>query len=215
MRLLYVTDRRPDAYLLKALREAGHMVEATEDPGDAVEVATASEYQAIILDWSSEPLAATATLAAATTALILVIAPAAEEALRAAVLRAGADACFVRPLAFIELDARLDALARLIQRRRTPAGGVEMLEAERAVRLGERVIALSPREFRIMAYLAQHAGEVVGLDRLLQQAWGEDAEPRLDLVRACVARLRRKLDSAGGPAVALRTVAGHGYVLQP
>jgi len=213
MRLLYVTDGRLDAYLLKALREAGHMVEATDQPIDAVEAATASEYQAIILDWSAEPSAAIAALAAAANALILVIVPAADEAFRTAVLLAGADACFVRPVAFMELEARLDALARLIQRRRAAPGGVEMLEAERAVRLAGRVIALSPREFRVMAYLAQHAGEVIGLDRLQQQAWGEDAEPRLDLVRACVARLRRKLDTGGG-AEALRAVAGHGYVLQ-
>jgi DNA-binding response OmpR family regulator len=212
MRLLYVADGRPDAYLLKALREAGHVVDATDEAADAVEAAGASEYQAIVLDGPSDPLAATAALAKAAAALILVVVPAAGEALRTAVLRAGADACFVRPLAFIELEGRLDALARLLQRKRAAPDGVEMLEAERAVRLGDRVVALSPREFRVMAYLVEHAGEVVALDRLQQQAWGEDAEPRLDLVRACVSRLRRKLDGVG--AGALRVVAGHGYLLQ-
>jgi two-component system OmpR family response regulator len=215
MRLLYVADGRPDAYLLKALREAGHVVDATDEAADAVEAASASEYQAIILDGPSQPLAATAALAKAAAALILVVVPAADETLRTEVLHAGADACFVRPLAFIELEARLDALARLLQRRRATPDGVEMLEAERAVRLGHRVIALSPREFRVMAYLAQHAGEVVALERLQQQAWSEDAEPRLDLVRACLSRLRRKLDAGGGAAIALRAVEGHGYLLQP
>jgi DNA-binding response OmpR family regulator len=212
MRLLYVTDGRPDAFLLKALREAGHVLEATAEPIDAVELASDGDYHAIILDWSSSPLAATAALAAATPALILAIVPAGGEWSRTAVLRAGADACFMRPVSFMELQARLGALARLMQRGRTAYDGVEMLQAERAVRLNDRVVALSPREFRVMSFLVEHAGEVVGLDRLQQQAWGEDGEPRLDLVRACVSRLQRKLDTGG--AAPLRRVSGHGYLLE-
>jgi len=64
-----------------------------------------------------------------------------------------------------------------------------------------------------MSVLAAHAGEVVPFDHLQQQAWGETAEPRLDLLKACVSRLRRKLDAAGAGTV-LRLVSGHGYRLQ-
>jgi two-component system OmpR family response regulator len=216
MRLLFATDRQVDAYLLKALREAGHGVEATDQPADGVEMALAGGYEAIVLDWSGPPAAAVDRfVAAARGALVLVILAAAEEAPRAAVLKAGADACFVRPTAFIELEARLEALARLVQRAR-PAQGladVEMVGAQQAVRLNGATVALSGREYHLMAYLVAHAGEVIGLERLHRHVWGEASETRPDLVRTYVFRLRRKLQAAGADG-RLNAVAGHGYVFE-
>jgi two-component system OmpR family response regulator len=217
MHLLYATDRQVDAYLVKALREAGHVVEATDQPGDGVMMAGGGEYQAILLDWSAPPADCAARFAAAAGgALIVVIAAAGDEAERTRVLTAGADACFIRPVSFIELEARLEALARLVQRVRPASGGgaVEMIEAERRVRLNGLSVALSGREFQLMAYLAEHAGEVISLDRLQQNIWGDDDALRPDLARTTVARLRRKL-SAAGAGEALHAVAGHGYVFQP
>jgi two-component system OmpR family response regulator len=213
MRLLYATDGHVDGYLVKALREAGHVVEATDEAADAVEIAAGGDYQAVVLDWSALPTEGVARIAAAAPAFILAIVPAADEAARAALLRAGADACFVRPVAFIELEARLDALARLAQRTRPGHAAAEMVEAEQAVRLGDATIALSRREYQVMAYLLGRAGEVVGLEQLHQQVWGEAAEPRPDLVRVCLARLRRKLEAAGAGRM-LSAVRGHGYVVR-
>jgi len=212
MRLLYATDGRVDAYLVKALREAGHVVEATEEAADIVEIAQAGDYQAVILDWSTPPIEGAARIAEAAAAIVLAIVPSADEAQRAALLRAGADACLVRPVAFIELEARLEALARLVGRGRPGGDAAEMLEAEQAVRLNDRTIPLSRREFQVMAFMIGHAGEVIGLERLHQQVWGEADEPRLDLVRVCLSRLRRKLEAAGAGAV-LSPVPGHGYVV--
>jgi two-component system OmpR family response regulator len=213
MRLLYATDGRIDGYLVKALREAGHVVEATDEAIDAVEIARSGDYQAVILDWSAPPTDSAARIAAAVDALVLAIVPSADDAARAALLRAGADACLVRPVAFIELEARLDALARLAQRARPGREAAEMVEAEQAVRLGELTIALSRREFQVMAFLLGRTGEVIGLEQLHQQVWGEAVEPRLDLVRVCVSRLRRKLEAAGAAEV-LSAVRGHGYIVR-
>ena len=212
MHLLYVADRQLDAYLVKALREAGHVVEATGQPPDGVEMARGGGYQAIVLDWHAPPTDCVARFSsAARETLILVIVAEGDETGRAMVLQAGADACFVRPVQFIELEARLEALARLVQRARPAHEAAEMVVAEQAVRIGGQSIPLSGREYRLMSFLVEHAGEVIGPERLHQQVWGEAGEARPDLVRASVTRLRRKLDAAGAEGV-LRAVAGHGYV---
>jgi two-component system OmpR family response regulator len=217
MHLLYATDHGPDAYLVKALREAGHVVEAPAEPADALEMTRTGDYQALVLDWVAAPTPAVSQFAAATSgALVLVITGPAHAREHAAILAAGADACFVRPAAFIELEARLEALERLMRRARPEgdAAGAEMVAAERAVRLNGRLIALSGREFQVMAQLIAHAGEVVSLERLQQNVWGDEAEPRPDLVMACLSRLRRKL-AAAGEGERIVAVAGQGHVFRP
>jgi two-component system OmpR family response regulator len=217
MHLLYVTDARVDAYLVKALLEAGHVVEVADGPADALVMAASGDHQAIVLDWAGPPAHCAARFAAASAwALVVVIVASGDEASRAQVLQAGADACFTRPLIFIELEARLEALGRLVGRTRpaNPAAAVEMVAAEQAVRLKGCLVALSQREFRVMTHLVAHAGEVVGLEQLQHQAWGDAAEPRPDLMQAALARLRRKLGTVGA-ASWLRAVGGHGYVFGP
>jgi two-component system OmpR family response regulator len=216
MRLLYATDRQIDAYVVKALREAGHVVEPTDLPADGLAMASAGDYQATVLDWWTRPAESAARFArAGPWSPVIVICATADKAERIEIFKAGADACFTRSAPFIELAARLEALGRMVQRTRAdasdPVAG-EMIAAEQAVRLDGRNIALSAREFRMMSYLMAHAGEVISLDRLQQQIWGDLAEPRPDLVQACLSRLRRKLAAGGAPG-RLRTVAGHGYVI--
>jgi len=216
VRLLYVTDARVDAYLVKALHEAGHVVDASDCPAAGLEMAAADAYQAIVADWST-PFAGCAGKFAdtAAAALLLVIIATGADGERTAVLAAGADACFSRPLRFIELEARLEALARLVKRARPTAPlAAELAPAERLLRLNGRGTPLSGREFQLMTLLLDHPGEVVDLARLSQHIWGEDAEPRPDLTRASLRRLRRKLDAAGAKG-ALRLIAGHGYVFDP
>jgi len=216
MRLLYAADHPSDAYLARALKEAGHVVDAAGEPDDALAMAGEGEYEAIVLDLvgASSPWIARFS-AASPASLILLIADRADHAGRSAALKAGADACFTRPAAFIELEARLAALARLVRRNQAPrqGGGVTMIPAEQAMSLGGARIALSSREYRLMALLSAHSGEVIGLERLLREGWGDAAEPRPDLVRACLARIRRKLERSGAGA-SLRPISGHGYVFQ-
>jgi DNA-binding response OmpR family regulator len=214
MRLLYVTDRQVDDYLVGSLREARHVVELTNRPADGVEMAASGDYDGVVLDWSTLSAACSARFrAAAPAALIAMIAEPADGAARAGVLDAGADACFVRPVPFIELETRLQALARFGRAARPSADAdVELLAARGALRVGGKTIALTPQEYQLLEHLVAHAGEVVSLDRLRQQVWGDDAEPRPELVRTSISRLRRKLATARAEGL-LRAVRGHGYVL--
>ena len=214
MRLLYVTDRRIDGYLVKALREAGHVVETTRQPADAVAMAGDGDYRAIVLDWWGPPAEGAAGFAAAAQSLLIVIA-AADAGDPAGVLAAGADAVFSRPASFSELEARLEALDRLLSRvhPKPLPERVELLAAEQALRVNGRQLALSGRDFQVMAHLVAHAGEIISVEQLQQQVWGDEAEPRPDLIRARLSRLRRQLAAAGLEA-RLRTVAGHGYLFE-
>jgi DNA-binding response OmpR family regulator len=216
MHLLYVTDRRIDAYLTQALRESGHVVEVTDQPADGAEMAATGDYQAIVLDWSTPGVDCAARFVAATPkTLVMMIAASADDAERVSVLKAGVDVCFVRPFSFIELQTRLEALARLVRRARTSdsTSAVELLAAERAVRINGRSIALSGREFQLLEQLVGQSGEVISAERLQERVWGAASEPRPELVRTCISRLRRKLETAGAGSL-LRAVAGHGYVFQ-
>jgi DNA-binding response OmpR family regulator len=216
MRLLYVTDRQVDDYLVGSLREARHVVELTNRPADGVEMAASGAYDGVVLDWSTlSPDCSARFRAAAPAALIAMIAESADGAARAGVLDAGADACFVRPVPFIELETRLQALARLGRTTRSEAAAaVELLAAQCAVRVGGKTIPLAPQEYQLAAHLVAHIGEVVTLERLRQQVWGDDAETGPELVRTSISRLRRKLATAQADGL-LRAVKGHGYVLDP
>ncbi len=214
VRLLYVNDRRIDPYLVKALREAGHVVDTPEEPGDGLAMATDGDYQAIVLDWWGAPAANAARFAAVAAESLVVVIAAADGAGATGILAAGADAVFARPASFSELEARLEALERLVTRVRpqTAAAAVEMVAADRALRVNGRQLALSGRDYQVMTHLVAHAGEIVSLEQLQQHVWGDEPEPRPDLIRARLSRLRRRL-AAAGLGARLRAVTGYGYLL--
>jgi DNA-binding response OmpR family regulator len=144
------------------------------------------------------------------------LADAADPAEHAAALRAGADACLVRPLHLIEVNERLMALARLSDRLRasqTEPSGLVLDRAARRLVLGARAAQLSATEFRLVAYLLRREGAVVDLPTLDLQLSGEVTEPQPDRIRSLVSRLRAKLRSSLG-APLIHSVRGHGYVLR-
>lgn len=214
MHMLFSADGPIDLYRVGALREAGHVVEVTGLIEDARAMAADGDYQAVVLDLERPTADCMARFAGACgRSLLVVITPAHKEAEHAALLQAGADACVIHSAPFIELEARLEALARLVQRiQGRDAPPIELVAAQQAIRVNGRATALSAREFRLMEHMLAHAGEVVGLERLQQHIWGEQSDPRPDLVRTLLSRLRRKLDANGGAGL-LRKIAGHGYLL--
>jgi DNA-binding response OmpR family regulator len=124
----------------------------------------------------------------------------------------GADDYLVKPFAFAELVARIQALAR-----RPPIGiapvldmfGIELdIPRHRAFRDG-RMLDLTPKEFAVLSVLMRSAGEVVSSEELLEKAWDENADPFTNAVRVAVMTLRKKL---GDPPV-VHTVPRVGYRL--
>lgn len=208
MRLLHASHRPSDLYLAKALIQAGHVVETLESPADAADTGAGEDYDAVLLevaDLADAPLAALSRLGAP----VVLVADRAESKDRVAALRAGADACLVRPVHVVELEARLNALVRL-----APAAISEtplaLNAAARTASLGGHVLRLPAREYALLVYMADHAGQVLTAEQILNHVWGEGDDPRPERVRMALARLRQKLEATFGRPL-LTTVRGHGY----
>ncbi len=146
-----------------------------------------------------------------TPVLLLTARDAVEDRVRG--LELGADDYLVKPFATAELVARIRALAR--RHAPPPAqlrlGALTLDSATRRVRVGERALELSAREWAVLEYLLLQAGRVVSKQQIIDTIapWGDDLT--LNAVEVYVSRLRLKLDGAG---VAIRTIRGFGYLLE-
>jgi two-component system, OmpR family, response regulator len=132
-------------------------------------------------------------------------------------LRAGGDDYLVKPFAFAELLARVDALARrsatVMKETILRVADLEMDLLARTARRDGRVIELLPKEFRLLEYLVRHTGQVVSRAMLLQHVWDLHFDPMTNVIDVYVGRLRRKVD--GGRAYPLiHTVRGVGFCLR-
>lgn len=211
MRVLLSVVGAPDAYMAKALGEAGHVVEVANDLAELMLTSAGGGYDVALVEAHSLADVEISALAeAAGRALLVLVIDTASAAECAQALRAGADACFVRPLRFMELEARLLALARLGAAAVTQET-LTLDPASRTARAGGRSLALSMREYALLDHLAARPGEVIGADKILEQVWGE-GEAGPDRVRSAVARLRARLKAAFGLDM-IDTVRGHGYRL--
>lgn len=213
MRLLHASHRPRDLYLARALTQAGHVVDTLESLGDAADASAGEDYDAVLLevaDLADAPLAALSRCA--DHAILVLIADHATPAARTAALRGGADACLIRPVHVVELEARLAALARLVPASAAADTGLRFDAASRKVSLEGRALILPSREYALLAYMADHAGQVLPAEQILKHVWGEGDDPRPERVRTAVARLRLKLETAFGRPL-LVTLRGHGYRL--
>jgi two-component system, OmpR family, response regulator len=129
-------------------------------------------------------------------------------------LRAGGDDYLVKPFAFAELLARVDALARrsatVVKETILRVGDLEMDLLSRTAHRDGRAIELLPKEFQLLEYLVRHAGQVVPRAMLLQHVWDLHFDPMTNIIDVYVGRLRRKVDS-GGAYPLIHTVRGVGF----
>jgi two-component system OmpR family response regulator len=221
MKLLLVEDDEEAAdYLRRALIEAGHGVDHAASGREGLLLAASEPYDVIVLDRmlpEMDGVSILRTLRAArmrTPVLLLTALDGIDD--RVEGLDAGADDYLVKPFAFVELMARVNALAR-----RPPAqevvtalqvGDLRMDLLKRSVtRAGVR-IELQPREFQLLEYLMRHAGRVVTRTMMLESIWNFHFEPQTNIVETHMSRLRAKIDR-GYPRELIHTVRGSGYMM--
>jgi two-component system OmpR family response regulator len=132
-------------------------------------------------------------------------------------LKAGGDDYLVKPYAFAELVARVEALAR---RRETGSvqtvlkvGELEMDLIGRRVHRSGKEIDLQPREFQLLEFLMRHAGQSVTRTMLLEKVWEYHFDPQTNVIDVHISRLRSKIDK-GFDKQMLQTVRGAGYRLE-
>lgn len=219
MRILLVEDDRETAdYVVRGLGELGHVVLLAGDGEDALHLGATESVDVLVLDRMLPLLDGIAVLrrlraaGVATPALMLTALGRVED--RVAGLDAGADDYLVKPFAFSELVARLNALAR----RTTVGETVTRLEAgplamdllTREVTREGAVITLQPREFRLLEELMRNAGRFVTRTMLLERVWDFHFDPQTKIIETHMSRLRTKLNFGDKPDL-IETVRGVGY----
>ena len=221
MKLLIVEDNeRVSQFLQKGLAEAGHTVDHAANGRDGIFLAATGPYDAIVMDrmlpGGIDGIAIIETLRrTGNKTPILILSALGEVDDRIRGLKAGGDDYLVKPFAFGELLARLDALVRRAQEARPETTlvvddlAMDLL-THKVTRAG-KTIALQPREFKLLEYLMRHANQVVTRTMLLENVWDYNFDPQTNVVDVHVSKLRQKIDTGGRPL--LRTVRNAGYRL--
>jgi two-component system OmpR family response regulator len=223
MKILVIEDDRQTAqYLFKGLRQEGHIVDATEDGRDGLLMAARAKYDVMVIDRmlpGLDGLGVVKTLRGAgvsTPVLFLTTLGGIDD--RVEGLEAGGDDYLVKPFAFAELIARINALAR-----RPPiadaattlrVADLEMDLLKRTVRRAGADIELTPLEFKLLEYLMRHRSRVLTRTMLLEEVWGFHFDPKTNVVETHISRLRGKIDKGFAPEL-IHTARGSGYVLRP
>lgn len=224
MKLLIIEDDVAAAQSLKkGLEEAGFAVDLAHDGEAGLKQAHDKEYDLWVIDVMLPVRDGLSLLKALrdegrrTPALILSALGKVDD--RVEGLRAGGDDYVVKPYAFAELLARIEAQLR---RARSFSGGpdtvLELADLKmdllaRSVTRAGQVIDLQPREFDLLEYLMRNAGQVVTRTMLLENVWEYFFDPQTNVVDVHISRLRQKIDKSFEKPL-LHTVRGAGYVLR-
>jgi len=222
MRILLIEDDDQLAsYLQKALKEVGMVVDRAADGRDGLFLAAGEPYDALIVDRmlpNMDGLAILRTLRASGNQVpALILSALGEVDDRVQGLRAGSDDYLVKPFAFTELHARLEALLRRgsseAPTTRLHVHDLEMDLLSHQVSRANRKIDLQPREFRLLEYLMRHADQVVTRTMLLESVWDYHFDPQTNVIDVHISRLRAKIDRDFDTPL-LHTVRGAGYMLR-
>jgi two-component system OmpR family response regulator len=222
MRILVIEDD-PEAqrYLVKGLKEAGHVIDEAGDGETGLTLALSRPYDVAIVDRMLPKLDGLKLVAQMreerNNTPVLFLSALSEVDDRVKGLRAGGDDYLTKPYAFAELLARVDALVR----RRDPGsirtqltvGDLDLDLLSRTARRSGAAIELQPREFRLLEYLMRHAGQIVTRTMLLENVWEYHFDPQTNVIDVHISRLRAKIDK-GFDTPLLHTVRGAGYMIR-
>jgi two-component system OmpR family response regulator len=221
MRLLVVEDDVKMAALVRrGLAEEGAAVDVARNGEDALWMAAATPYDALVLDVMLPGIDGIETCrrlrAEGVWAPVLLLTARDSVEDRVAGLDGGADDYLTKPFSFAELSARLRALVRRGQRERPAvleAGDLRLDPAAREAWRGPARIELSSKEFALLEAFMRRPGEVLSRLELLEHAWDFNYENRSNVIDVYVRYLRRKVDKPFG-VDSIETVRGAGYRLR-
>lgn len=221
MRILIVEDSAVlrDS-LAQGLREAGYAVDAVADGKLGLIHAQTTDYDVIVLDWMLPELDGLTALAkirekgVASAVIMLTAKDTLDDKVRG--LTGGADDYLVKPFAFKELLARVQALGRRRHGQRAPViriGPLSVDSSSKIAAVGVRPLTLAPREYALLEYLALRCGKPVSRAELEEHLYDDRSQVLSNAIDATVYSLRTALEAAGCPPM-IQTRRKVGYVLK-
>ena len=221
-RILVIEDDSETAeQLVDFLSTSGYQVDLASDGNDGLSRGTSADYAVMAIDRMLPDIDGLAVIrrlresGVVTPALIISALGEIDDRVRG--LRAGGDDYLVKPFAFTELLARIEALARrsatVVRETVLRVGDLELDLVARTVSRGGRNIELLPREFQVLEYLVRHEGQVVPRAMLLQHVWDLHFDPTTNIIDVYLGRVRRKVDGQQAYPL-IHTVRGVGFCLR-
>ena len=219
--LVVEDDAETAKQIVDFLTKRGYETDLAVDGNEGLRLSEANEYSVIILDRMLpfvDGLAIIQRLREAgnvTPALIVSALGEVDDRVRG--LRAGGDDYLVKPFAFAELLARIEALARrsatVVKDTVLRVGDLELDLVSRTVNRGGRGIKLLPREFQVLEYLVRNEGHVVPRTMLLEKVWDLHFDPSTNIIDVYVGRVRRKVDGEQTYPL-IHTIRGVGFCVR-
>jgi two-component system OmpR family response regulator len=221
-RILVIEDDPETAdQLVDSLSTHGYQVDLAVNGRDGLERGRSADYAVMTIDRMLPEMDGLAVIrhirdaGVVTPALIISALGEIDERVRG--LRAGGDDYLVKPFAFAELLARVEALARrsstIVTETVRRVGDLELDLVSRTVKRSGREIPLLPREFQVLEYLVRNKGQVVSRAMLLQHIWDLHSDTTDNIIDVYVGRVRRKIDSQQDYPL-IHTVRGVGFYVR-
>jgi two-component system OmpR family response regulator len=222
MRILLVEDDRQTAlFVSKGLRQEGFAVDHRSNGEDGLHLALTEPYDAAVIDIMLPRLDGLALIdemrrnGIQTPVIVLSAKSSVDDRIRG--LQAGGDDYLVKPFAFSELAARIQALIRRATQAEGPTtlsvGDLKIDLVRRKVFRKNIEVDLQPKEFALLEYLMRNTGRVVSKTMIMEHVWDYNFDPRTTVVETRVCRLRDKIDRPFGNDL-IHTIRGVGYVLE-
>jgi len=221
-RILIIEDDSETAeQLVDYLSTSGYQVDLASGGKDGLSRGSSADYAVMAIDRMLPDIDGLAIIrrlrenGVVTPALIISALGEIDDRVRG--LRAGGDDYLVKPFAFTELLARIEALARrsatVVRETVLRVGDLELDLVARTVSRGGRNIELLPREFQVLEYLVRNEGHIVPRAMLLQHVWDLHFDPTTNIIDVYVGRVRRKVDSQQAYPL-IHTVRGVGFCIR-
>lgn len=221
IKILVVEDeKKVAALILQGLQEVGYQVETTDSPAMAKDLIKTNNYDLLILDVMLPEMSglelAKSIRQIGHTGLILMLTALSTTLDKIHGLDSGADDYLTKPFEFEELLARIRALLRRRmgeEKSMLKNGSLLMDLISRSVTRDGIRIELTTKEFSLLEFFLRNIGKVMDRNSIARQVWGTDFDPYSNVIDVYVNHLRKKVDSTFQKKI-LKTVVGHGYVLQ-
>ena len=220
--LLIEDDNDAASYVIKGLKESGHVVDRASDGEEGLFMALDSNFDVLVVDRMLPKLDGLSLIEKVRKEKpdipILILSALGEVDERVKGLKYGADDYLAKPFSFSELLARLEALSR----RNQPESSSSLLELgdlkldllSRKVEREGQVIDLQPREYKLLEFLLRRPNQVVTRTMLLEGVWEYHFDPQTNVIDVHISRLRSKIDRPFKGKQMLYTERGAGYALR-